>query len=130
MGHGDEIVLADANYPTTMMCRGGVREIRADGHKITELLEAIMQFLPLDTYVYSPVFVMDPVAADKAKRVTTPIWTQYEDIINKAEGKKIPFSKVERFEFYEQSKRAFAIVQTGETALYSNIILKKGVISD
>ncbi|KAH3707983.1 fucose mutarotase-like [Dreissena polymorpha] len=127
MGHGDEIILADAHFPTTSICRFGPKEIRADGITIPKLLEGILQLLPLDTYVSHPVCLMDKVPEDKAKGVQTPIWTEYQVIIDNIEGSQVNIEKMERFKFYERAKRAFAIVHTGELAQYGNIILKKGL---
>ncbi|XP_028643007.1 fucose mutarotase [Grammomys surdaster] len=127
MGHGDEIVLADANFPTSSICQCGPVEIRADGLNIPQLLEAVLKLLPLDTYVESPAAVMDLVPSDKKKGLQTPIWDHYESLLLKADCKKA-LMKIERFEFYERAKKAFAVVATGETALYGNIILKKGTL--
>ncbi|KAL3863442.1 hypothetical protein ACJMK2_005198 [Sinanodonta woodiana] len=127
MGHGDEIVLADAHFPTSSICRAGPREVRADGLLIPALLEAVLTLLPLDTYVSKPVALMDRVPADKEKNLTVTIWDTYKDIINKAENQTVGIEMVERFSFYERAKKAFAVVHTGETAQYGNIILKKGV---
>lgn len=129
MGHGDEIVLADANFPTSSICQAGPKEVRADGHGIPALLEAILQLLPLDAYVNSPAILMELVPGDKAKGLPTPVWGKYQEIINKAEGKEVKMAQVERFAYYERAKKAFAVIATGETALYGNLILKKGVIS-
>ncbi|XP_041371201.1 fucose mutarotase-like isoform X2 [Gigantopelta aegis] len=128
MGHGDEIVLADAHFPTSSVCRSGPKEVRADGLDIPTLLKGIMKLLPLDAYVPAPVAVMELVDSDKAKNMPTPIWHTYQQIVDAAEGKNIHIEKVERFKFYDRAKQAFAVVHTGETAQYGNIILKKGII--
>lgn len=127
MGHGDEIVLADGNFPTSSICQCGPVEIRADGLDIPQLLEAVLKLLPLDTYVESPAAVMDLVPSDKEKGLQTPIWNHYESLLLEADCKKA-LMKIERFEFYERAKKAFAVVATGETALYGNILLKKGTL--
>ncbi|XP_068927642.1 fucose mutarotase [Petaurus breviceps papuanus] len=128
MGHGDEIVLADANFPTSSICRCGPVEVRADGLSIPQLLESILKLLPLDTYEPNSVVVMDLVESDKAKGLQTPdVWQTYKSLLSQA-GFKVDLGKMERFAFYEQAKKAFAVVATGETALYGNIILRKGVI--
>ncbi|XP_029962507.1 fucose mutarotase [Salarias fasciatus] len=127
MGHGDEIVLADANFPTSSVCACGPKEIRADGLGIPHLLEAILKLLPLDTYVDCPAAVMDLVDSDKESGLVVPVWGTYMVLISQA-GSKAPIEKVERFAFYERAKKAYAVVATGETALYGNLILKKGVI--
>ncbi|XP_064603104.1 fucose mutarotase-like [Liolophura sinensis] len=128
MGHGDEIVLADANFPTSSVCTNGPKEVRADGHTIPDLLAGILQLLPLDTYVPQPVALMDLVPGDKERGLKTPVWEKYKQLVNQSEGKDISIELVERFAFYERAKKAYAVVHTGETALYGNIILKKGVI--
>ncbi|XP_062286618.1 fucose mutarotase [Scomber scombrus] len=127
MGHGDELVLADANFPASSICACGPKEIRADGLGIPQLLEAILKLLPLDTYVHSPAAVMDLVDSDKQRCLAVPVWGSYTVLLEQAES-HAPLEKVERFAFYERAKKAYAIVATGETALYGNLILKKGVI--
>ncbi|XP_065053252.1 fucose mutarotase-like [Rhopilema esculentum] len=128
MGHGDEIVLADANFPSASVSKAGPELVRADGHDIPSLLKGVLQLLPLDTYVKEPVALMDPVPNDKAAGLKTPIWDEYKKIVNESEGKTINVELVERFAFYERAKTAFAVVATGESALYGNIILKKGAL--
>ncbi|NYE03324.1 L-fucose mutarotase [Bacillus niacini] len=121
MGHGDEIVLADGNFPAASHTE---RLIRCDGHGISELLKAILEFLPLDTYVEHPVAFMAVVLGDS---VQPTIWKDYEEIIHQL-NYSFPFEFMERSEFYHRTKMAFAVVATSETAQYANIILKKGVI--
>merc|ERR1712189_114470 len=118
MGHGDEIVLADANFPSASVAKAGPELVRADGHGIPGLLKGILFLFPLDTYVDHPVALMDPVPGDKAWGLKTPIWDEYKKIVNETEGKTIDVALVERFEFYERAKKAFAVVATGESALY------------
>ncbi|XP_007650706.1 fucose mutarotase isoform X1 [Cricetulus griseus] len=120
-------VLADANFPTSSICQCGPVEIRADGLDIPQILEAVLKLLPLDTYVESPAAVMELVPSDKERGLQTPIWNHYESLLLKADCKKA-LMKIERFEFYERAKKAFAVVATGEMALYGNIILKKGTL--
>ncbi|XP_007897148.1 fucose mutarotase [Callorhinchus milii] len=127
MGHGDEIVLADGNFPTSSVCRSGPTEVRADGMGIPELLQAILKLFPLDTYIIHPAAVMDLVDQDKEKGLKTPVWEKYLELLSDV-GCEKPLEKVERFAFYARAKEAFAVVATGETALYGNLILKKGVI--
>lgn len=127
MGHGDELVLADANFPASSICACGPKEIRADGLGIPRLLEAVLKLLPLDTYVPSPAAVMDLVDSDKQRCLAVPVWGTYEQLLRQA-GSQVSLEKVERFAFYERAKKAYAVVATGETALYGNLILKKGVI--
>ncbi|MZQ82029.1 L-fucose mutarotase [Paenibacillus sp. 5J-6] len=121
MGHGDEIILADGNFPAASHTN---RLLRCDGHGVPELLEAVLSLFPLDTYSEQPVALMAVVPGDQ---VETPIWGVYEELIQKHTKPEIEY--VERFAFYERAKRAYAIVATSEKALYANVILKKGVIS-
>jgi L-fucose mutarotase len=122
MGHGDELVLADANFPSVAMAQ---RLVRADGHGLPPLLKAILELFPLDSFVEKPAAVMRRVdQPDQA----APIWTDFQELLDSAEGKHVAFERVERFAFYERAKKAFAVVATGERALYGNLILKKGVI--
>ncbi len=122
MGHGDEIVLADGNFPAASVAK---RLVRADGHNIGELLEAILKFFPLDTYVDSAVALMAVVPGDNTKPT---IWEKYREIVRNSGETFEDFQMVERFDFYERAARAYAVVATSERALYANIILKKGVI--
>jgi len=122
MGHGDEIVLADGNFPATSHTS---KLLRCDGHAIPELLEAILKFLPIDTYVDHPLALMAVVSGDP---VQPTIWEEYKEIVQKELETVIPFEFMDRFEFYERTKKAFAVVATSEKAQYANIILKKGVI--
>ena len=122
MGHDDEIVIADGNFPAASMSQ---RLIRCEGHGVCEILEAILKFLPLDQYVKYPVALMAVVPGDKVKPT---IWEEYRKII-KASGEKFTdFEFVERFAFYDRAKKAYAVIASGEKALYANIILKKGVL--
>ena len=120
MGHGDEIVIGDGNFPAASVAQ---RLVRLDGHGVPEVLDAVLKLMPLDTYVESPVALMDN--ADPANE--PPIWTDYKNIVKDNEGEK-NFELVERFAFYDRAKKAYAVVATGETAIYANIILKKGVV--
>lgn len=128
-GHGDEIVLADINFPTHTLCNGSGRpkEYRADGVGIPALLDAILTLMPLDAYVENPVQLMDLTDGDKAKGFQVPVWEEYRKICDKHESVPVNFEKVERFEFYERAKKVYAIIHTGETAAYANILLKRGV---
>jgi L-fucose mutarotase len=124
MGHGDEIVFADGNFPSASCAQ---RLVRCDGHKITALLQAVMKLFPLDTYVEKPLALMKVVPGDSIKPV---IWDEYRSIIQKYNGQLNDFELLERFAFYERAKKAYAIVATSENELYANIILKKGVLTD
>ncbi|MFN3663172.1 RbsD/FucU family protein [Yoonia sp.] len=122
MGHGDDIVIADANFPATSLAR---RCHRLDGVSATEVLEAILTLLPLDTFVPDPAIVMQVV--DEPDTIP-PVVAAFQTIINQRADHPVTISRIDRFAFYARAKEAFAIVQTGETRLYGNIILKKGVI--
>lgn len=119
MGHGDEILLADGNYP----CHSsGIQVVRLDGHGIPEILDAVLMFLPLDTFVESNVILMDNGLNEKPK-----IWGKYEYILKKSE-EDYRIERMERFKFYERAKNVFCVIASSETELYANIILKKGVV--
>ncbi|XP_069871507.1 fucose mutarotase-like isoform X4 [Dipodomys merriami] len=105
-------VLADVNFPTSSICQCGPVEIRADGLGIPVLLEAVLKLLPLDTYVESPVAVMELVPSDKQRGLKTPVWEDYELLLLRA-GCTKALMAIERFEFYERAKKAFAVVATG-----------------
>lgn len=123
MGHGDEIVIADGNFPSASM---GKRVARCDGHGVPEVLSAMLKLMPLDTYVESPVVLMQVVPGDNCE---TPIWEEYKKIIDQNQS-DIVVSSMERFEFYLRAEEAYAVVATGESALYANVILKKGVVKE
>lgn len=122
MGHGDELVLADGNFPSASNAK---RLIRADGHGVTALLDAVLSLFPLDTYVDKPVGLMQVAPGDS---VVPTIWDEYNSVVSRHAGPQVTMEYIERFSFYERAKSAYAIVATGETALYANIILKKGVV--
>ena len=123
MGHGDEIVLADGNFPAASMAR---RLIRSDGNQVAPLLEAALKLLPLDPFVERPVALMAVVPGDSSQPT---IWEKYRQIIQNYE-KFSDFEYVERFAFYERARRAYAVVATSETAVYANIILTKGLVKE
>ncbi|HOT92492.1 MAG TPA: L-fucose mutarotase [Anaerolineae bacterium] len=121
MGHGDEIVLADAHFPGESC---NPRVLRADGLRVADLLDAILPLFVLDTYVDSPVVMMAPVPGD----ILDPtVEASYRAAIDRHWPGTPPIARIERFAFYERARQAFAVVMTGETAKYGNIILKKGV---
>ncbi|MGI6725630.1 MAG: RbsD/FucU family protein [Christensenellales bacterium] len=123
MGHGDELVIGDGNFPAASM---NARCLRCDGHGVPELLDAILRHFPLDTFVEAPVTLMRVVPGSLPD--DPPIWATFRDIVERHEpGTKFQFA--DRFDFYDLSRKAYATVQTGETSLYACIILKKGVIS-
>ena len=125
MGHGDELVIADGNFPCHSVGKNAI-VIRADGHGVPEILDAVLNLIPLDTYTQKPVALMEVVKGDTCG--TPEIWKTYEDILNKYEPAHHDIDYTERFAFYERAKRAFLIIATGEKAIYANILLKKGVV--
>ncbi len=125
MGHSDTIVIADGNFPAETIGKDAI-VIRADGHGVPEILEAILKVFPLDTYVEKPVSLMQVVPGDN---VETPIWEVYRKLVSEVDDRAgNAFVEVERFEFYEKAKNAYAVIATGETAIYANIMLQKGVV--
>jgi len=122
MGHGDEIVLADAFFPGDSM---NSRVIRADGLRIPALLDGILALMNLDSYAQYPVVMMAPVSGDN---LDESVERSYRAVIDRRWPRTPPIERVERFGFYERAKKAFAVLMTGETMKYGNIILKKGVI--
>ncbi|MBQ8657962.1 MAG: L-fucose mutarotase [Clostridia bacterium] len=124
MGHGDEIVIADANFPSEAY---GKRVIRADGIKGTDMLSSVLSLIPLDTYASPNMILMELTESDKGK-IKPVIWEEYEKIANDKD-KNLRLGRMDRFSFYERAKQAYAVIATGEEAVYANIILKKGVIS-
>jgi len=121
MGHGDEIILADAHFPGPAINK---RIIRADGLKIAPLLEAILPLLELDSYVKHPLIMMQKVKGDT---LDPEVEKQYLESIRKTNPHIAGVKRIDRFEFYDRARQAFAVVMTGETAKYGNILLKKGV---
>ena len=121
MGHGDELVIADANFPAESC---GQRVVRADGRGGAKMLEAVLSVIPLDTYAKENFVLMQVVEGDN---VRPTIWEEYKKIAA-AKDPNVRAGFEERFAFYERAKKAYAIVATGEEAVYANIILKKGVI--
>lgn len=125
MGHGDRLVIGDGNFPAESIGKNSI-VIRADGHSVTEILDAILEIFPLDMQAKSPVNVMQVSPGDT---VETPIWDEYKNIINKHEDTKIEaLGQLERYTFYDEARKAYAIIATGESALYANIMLQKGVV--
>jgi len=122
MGHGDEIVLADGNFPAASNAQ---ILIRADGVDVCTLLRGIMQFFPLDNFVDDHAVVMAVADADADK---PPIWTDFRRILSDAEGHEVELTPIERYEFYVRSREAYCVVATSEEALYANLIIKKGVV--
>ncbi|MBR2571526.1 MAG: fucose isomerase [Clostridia bacterium] len=124
MGHGDEMVIGDGNYPADSM---GTRVVRLDGHNVPEVLDAVLELMPLDPYVEKPTALMEVVPGDTSVPAEPPVWNIYQEILAR-HGHTIPSERVERFAFYERAKKAFVIVATSEPRTYANIILKKGIV--
>jgi len=125
MGHGDELMIGDGNYPAVAHAK---RLVRCDGHGVPALLEAILQLFPLDDFVDKPVAMMSVVPGTSTP--TPVIWQTYERILHNHGQQPDNIEYMERFAFYDRAKEAFAIVATGESAVYANILLKKGVIKE
>ena len=120
MGHGDEIVIADGNFPSAS---NGKRVVRADGIGGVEMLKAVLALIPLDTYADENFMLMPTTQGDP----TPKIWEDYFKIAGEMDD-NLRVGYVERFAFYERARNAYAIIATGEEQIYANIILKKGVI--
>ncbi len=124
MGHGDELVIGDGNFPAESVGKNAV-VIRADGHGVAEILDAVLTMIPLDKYAENPVALMKVVPGDPAK---PEIWNDYKAVLARHGENPEAIAMMERFDFYERAKKACAIVATGEKAIYANILLKKGVV--
>ena len=122
MGHGDEIVVADSNFPATSMAR---RLIRLDGVSAVAAADAILSVMPLDDFAPEAAWRMEVVGDPQAQQ---PIFAEFRCVIAAREGERVRLAALERFAFYERAKGAFAVVATGEGRLYGNLILKKGVV--
>ncbi len=121
MGHGDELIIGDGNFPAEAQ---GVPVVHLDGHGVPEILDAILELMPLDSYVPSPTAIMEVVPGDP---IVPVIWDEYRAILKK-HGCEIEPEHIERFAFYDRAKKAFCIVASSEAAQYANIILKKGIV--
>jgi L-fucose mutarotase len=122
MGHGDELAIVDANFPAASM---GRRVVRADGVSATRMLAAVLSVLPLDDFVDAPCARMEVVGDPDA---VPEICGEFQAIVDRVEGRPVALAKLERFAFYARAREAFALVQTGESRLYGNLLLKKGVV--
>jgi len=121
MGHGDEIAIVDANFPAQNIAK---ECIRLDGLSATQVASAILSLMPLDNFVEYPAHTMQPVNESESH----PITREFQTIINEEADHSALLKELERFAFYERTRNAFAVVQTGERRLYGNLILKKGVV--
>ena len=125
MGHGDELIIADGNFPSQSIGKNAV-VVRADGYGTAEILDAILELIPLDAYVEKPVALMDLVPGEICP--IPEIWGRYQRVLQKHEPDNCNIEMMERFAFYERAKNAYLIIATGETAIYANVLLKKGVV--
>jgi len=126
MGHDDKIVIADGNFPAEAIGKNAI-VIRFDGMGVPEILEAILKVIPLDTYVEHPINLMQPEPQDSQNQ---PIWAEFREIVKRYDnrGDQI-IGFIERFSFYEEAKKAYAIIASGEEAMYANVMLHKGVVT-
>lgn len=126
MGHDDEIVIADAHFPAESI---GKRVIQYPCISAPEMVEAILHVFPLDSYVEEPIKVMSIVQSDLDKGMKRPrMWDEVLEAAQELEDFDVRLGEYERFEFYEHSKDAYAIIQTGEERQYGNFMLRKGVV--
>lgn len=128
MGHGDRICIGDGNFPGASMAKpNNCVFLRADGHGVNELLDAILQVIPLDSYVDHPVMLMQKMDCDKD--MVIPVWDEYKKTVAKYDGRGADaFGFYGRFEFYDEARKCYCILQSGETEVYANVILQKGVV--
>ncbi len=130
MGHSDRLCIADGNFPAETMGKNCI-VIRADGHGVPEILDAILTVFPLDTYVEKPMNLMALMERD-VEKVETPIWEEYKKIVAKHDERGADaIGEIERFEFYEEVKKnCHVIIATGESAVYANVLLQKGLVKN
>ena len=129
MGHGDRIVIGDGNFPSESIGKCA-KVVRYDGQDIPALLEAILKVFPLDTYTEKPVILMQLMDRDVGK-VETPIWDEYKRIVAKHDERGADaVGSIERFKFYEEAEKCYAVIASGESAIYANVILQKGVVTE
>ncbi len=127
MGHSDRLVIADGNFPSETMGKDAI-VIRYDGQDIPALLDAILTVFPLDAYVDAPVTLMQLMDCDVGK-VPTPIWDEYKAIVAKHDERGASaVGNIDRFDFYDEAKKCYCIIATGEKAVYANVMLQKGVV--
>jgi len=127
MGHGDDLVIADANFPGLTMAR---RLVRLEGAGAPRVLEAVLSVMPLDDFVEEPCLRIEVVGNPDAE---PEVCAEFREIIasqggERAGGGRFGLARIERFAFYERAREAFAVVQTGETRLYGCVLLKMGVV--
>ena len=128
MGHGDTIVIGDCNFPATSISTANNHiNIRCDGQRATDIMDAILELMPLDGFVEKPVQIMDKMERDKD--LETPVWDEFSHIVSKHDERgKEAITYVDRFKFYDLAKNAYAVVSTTEKAFYACVILQKGCL--
>jgi L-fucose mutarotase len=128
MGHGDEIVICDTNFPADAVSRetvlGGL--LRVDGVSAARVVRAILSVMPLDSFVDHPALRMEIVGSPKE---VPPVQAEVQKEIDRAEGRSVPLASIERMAFYERAKKAYCVVQSGELRFYGCFVFKKGVIA-
>ena len=125
-GHGDVLVIGDAFYPSASSARHSML-VRADGVRATEILDAVLRFFPLDRSVETPVLIMDKQDCDK--EIPTPIWEEYREVVRRYDDRGDGcVGMIDRFGFYKAAEKAYAVVATGETALYGCMMIQKGTL--
>ena len=124
MGHSDKLLIADGNFPTHTVGENA-HIVRMDGHGVCEILDAVLQLFPLDTYTERPVSIMEKVPG---ATVATPIWDEVKNIVARYDSREDAIGSIERFAFYEEARKSYLIIATSEKALYGNIMLQKGVV--
>ena len=122
MGHGEEIIIADGNFPAESQ---NIPVIRCDGHGVPEVLSAVLRLFPLDEYVEKPVAMMEVVPGDNYQPV---IWDTYKEILAQFGHSAEKIEHIERYAFYDRVQSAIAVVATSELSQYANVILKKGIV--
>lgn len=128
MGHSDVIVIGDANFPGKQIAKeGNCKFLRADGLTGTALLDAILSVIPCDGYIDQPVKLMRKMECDRD--IEIPIWSKYGEIVTRHEMRgDNAIGYLDRFAFYEEAKKSFCIIQSGEEEIYANVMIQKGVI--
>ncbi len=127
MGHGDRICIGDGNFPAETIGKDAT-VIRMDGNNVPELLSAILEVFPLDTYIDNPAIIMKLMDRDVGL-IETSIWDEYAEIIAKHDKRgKAAIASIDRFDFYKEARQCYCVIASGESAVYANIILQKGVV--
>ena len=125
MGHGETLVIADGNFPAHSVCPDSII-LRADGHGTAEMLDAVLKVVPLDAYTDAPVTLMEVLPGDTCPIPT--IWGEYREVLQKNEPEHCGITQLQRYDFYDRARKAHVVICTGETAIYANILLQKGIV--